>query len=237
MSKSLIPTMVTAYTLKDWKEVNRKFNQAIQILLFISLPMTVGISLLSSSIWSIFYGYNQYGTYILALNIFTGLLINIYMITSSALQGLNKFKTVYLSTITGFVTNAILDVVLMFLYKEIGIPPFLGAVSASIIGYSVSILIALVSLKKDCKLAYRETFKTILKMLVPTGAMILVVLGIYRIVPVSYDSKLSCILFVMLNGIIGALVYFGISIKMGILKRVFGEEMINKMKKKLTLGK
>ena len=35
MSTSLIPTMVSAFTLNNWKEVNNKFNQALQILIFI----------------------------------------------------------------------------------------------------------------------------------------------------------------------------------------------------------
>ena len=55
MSTSFIPTMVTAYTLKNWKEVNNKFNQALQILVFVSLPMTIGLSMLSKEVWSIFY--------------------------------------------------------------------------------------------------------------------------------------------------------------------------------------
>jgi peptidoglycan biosynthesis protein MviN/MurJ (putative lipid II flippase) len=38
MSTSLIPTMVSAYTLKKWDEVNNKFNQAVQIILLISIP-------------------------------------------------------------------------------------------------------------------------------------------------------------------------------------------------------
>lgn len=237
MSTSLIPTMVTAYTLKNWKEVNNKFNQALQILIFISLPMTVGISLLSASIWTIFYGYNVYGAYILALNVFTGLLINIYMTTSSALQGLNKFKTVYISTITGFATNAILDVPLMLLYNKIGIPPFLGAVTASIIGYGLSIVIALISLKKDCKLAYRETFNVVIKMFVPTTLMVLVVLLLYKVFPINYGSKLSCILFVAINGILGAIMYFVVSFKMNIIEKVFGKTMLNRILKKLTFGK
>lgn len=237
MSTSFIPTMVSAYTLKDWKEVNNKFNQALQILIFISLPMTIGISLLSSSIWTIFYGYNVYGTYILGLNIFTGLFINIYMITCSALQGLNKFKIVYLSTITGFLTNTLLDVPLMLLYSKIGIPPFLGAVSASIIGYSLSIIIALVSLKAKCKLKYRTTVKRVIRMIVPTMAMVLVVLLLQRIVPVDYNSKLSCVIFVALNGILGAIIYFLIAFKMRIVEKVFGKATLNKILKKLTFGK
>ena len=35
MTTSLIPTIVGAYTLKNWKEVNNKFNQALEILLFV----------------------------------------------------------------------------------------------------------------------------------------------------------------------------------------------------------
>lgn len=237
MSTSFIPTMVTAYTLKNWKEVNNKFNQALQILIFVSLPMTIGLSLLSTAVWSIFYGFNQAGAYVLALNVFTGLFINIYMITSSALQGLNKFKTVYLSTIVGFVTNAILDVPIILLYSKIGVPPYLGAVTASIIGYILSIVIALISLKKECKIKYDDTFKLIIKMMVPTILMILIVLVLGFIVPVNYDSRLSCIIFVAINAICGALVYAVVSFKMGIIEKVLGKEMTNKILKKLTFGK
>ncbi len=237
MSTSFIPTMVTAYTLKNWKEVNNKFNQALQILIFVSLPMTIGLSMLSTAVWSIFYGFNQAGAYVLALNVFTGLFINIYMITSSALQGLNKFKTVYLSTIVGFATNAILDVPIIILYSKIGIPPYLGAVTASIIGYILSIIIALVSLKKECKIKYDDTFKLILKMMVPTILMILIVLVLGHIIPVNYGSRLSCIIFVAINAICGALVYAVVSFKMGIIEKVLGKEMTNKILKKLTFGK
>lgn len=237
MSTSLIPTMVTAYTLKNWKEVNNKFNQALQILLFISLPMTIGISLLSTAVWSIFYGYNVYGSYILALNVFTGLFINIYMTTSSSLQGLNKFKTVYISTISGFVTNALLDVPIMILYSKIGIPPFLGAVTASILGYSLSIIIALISLKKDCKLEYSSTLKVLGKMLVPIIAMIIVVLLLNSVIPVNYNSKFSCIIDVAINAVVGAIVYIVIAWKMGIVESVLGKTMVNKILKTLTFGK
>lgn len=237
MSTSLIPTMVIAYTNNDWKEVNNKFNQALEILLFISLPMVFGISLLSSSIWSIFYGYNMNGTYILALNIFTGLLINVYMITSSALQGLNRFKIVYLCTITGFVCNALLDVPYMLLFSKIGIPPFLGAVSASITGYSVSIIIALICLKKECKLKYRDMFNTLLKNLVPLIGMILVVVLLKWLIPINYYSRLSCILYVAIISIAGAIVYGIISYKMNLFEKILGKSTSQRLLKKLTLGK
>lgn len=237
MSTSLIPTMVKSYTLGNWKDVNNKFNQALEILLFVSIPMTLGISLLSSAIWTIFYGYNINGTYILSLNIFTGLLINIFMITSSVLQGLNRFKLVYISTITGFVTNALLDAPLMILYSKIGIPPYLGAVSASIIGYFLSICITLVNLKKQCKLSYRDIFNTLLKMLVPVISMVIVVVVLKMIIPINYSSRISAVIYVAIISIIGALTYGFVSYKMGLIEKVLGKKMSNAIIKKLTFGK
>ncbi len=237
MSTSFIPTMVTAYTLKNWKEVNNKFNQALQILIFVSLPMTVGLSMLAAPIWSIFYGYNINGIYILALNVFTGLFINIYMIVSSALQGLNKFKTVYLSTICGFATNAALDVPLMILYSKIGIPVYLGAVTASILGYSLSITITLLSLRKQCNMRYGKTWKTVSKMIVPMILMMLTVYGLGKVVPVNYDSKLSCVLFVAVNSLAGGLVYAAVAAKMKLFSETLGRPMVKRIVNKITLGK
>lgn len=233
MSTSFIPAMVSAYTLKKWDDVNNKFNQAIQILLVVSLPMTIGLSLLSSAVWAMFYGPSVNGSYILALNVFTGLAINIYMISSSALQGLNKFKIVYLSTITGFVANALLDVPLMLLYNKIGFPPFLGAVTSSIIGYSLSIIIIFIALHKECKLKYRSTLKVLLKLFVPVIIMILFVLIGMHFIPVNLNSKLSCIVYVGLNAIIGGVVYFIITYKMGIFNYVLGDSYVNRFKKKI----
>ena len=237
MSTSFIPTMVTAYTLKNWKEVNNKFNQALQILIFVSLPMTVGISMLATPIWSIFYGYNVNGVYILALNVFTGLFINIYMIASSALQGLNKFKIVYLSTISGFATNALLDVPLMILYSKIGIPVYLGAVTASIIGYSLSIMITLLSLRKQCNMRYGKTWRTICKMIVPMLLMILTVFGLSKIVPLNYYSRLSCVVYVAIVSVIGGLVYAIAAAKMHLFSETFGKAMVGRIVNKVTFGK
>ncbi len=237
MTTSFIPTMVSAYTLKNWQEVNNKFNQALQILLFITIPMTVGLSLLSQAVWSIFYGYNVNGGIILALNVFSGLCINFFMITSSALQGLNKFKIVYITTIAGFATNALLDVPLMLLFSKIGIPSYLGAITASILGYSLSVLIALVSLRKDCNLKYGKTLKELTKIMIPTIVMIIVVILLKVLIPINYLSRLSCIIYVGIIAIVGAIVYIVISYKMGIINRVFGKEYVKRIIKKLTFGK
>ncbi len=237
MSVSLIPTIVSAYTLKKWNEVNDKLNQALQLILISSVPMVVGISLLSKPIWSIFYGYNNNGAIILSWHIFTSLFFNIYVVTSSTLQSLNKFKAVYLSTLSGFLTNALLDVPLMLIFNALGLRPYLGAILATCIGYSLSVFIALKILKKNSHISYKSTYKVLFKILLSTIVMIGAVLIVKNIVPLNSNSKLMCILYICLVTVVGAFAYAFTGVKTGLIKDVFKEDYLNKIKKKLTFKK
>lgn len=237
MTTSLIPTIVGAYTLKNWDEVNNKLNKALQYILIICIPMCVGLSLLSKSVWSIFYGVNSLGSTIFAVHIFNSLFFNLYTITSSSLQSLNKFRAVYKSTIIGFLTNMTLNIPFMYLFKYLGFAPYLGAIFATGTGYIVSFTIALCTLKKEHNLKYKDTVNTFGKILLPTIAMIIVVVLLKSIIPVNLYSKFSCIIYIAIISVVGAITYLGISYKTGLLEHVFGKTYLNKIIKKLTLGK
>lgn len=237
MSVSLIPNIVEAYTLKKWNVVNFKFNKALQIILVVCLPMVTGLCLLSKPVWSIFYGYSELGAFVFSIFVFVALFFNLYTITSSTLQSLNKFKAVYFSSLLGFFLNAILDIPLMLLFHTFHLEPWIGACVATVIGYSSSILLALYILKKDHGLSYQSVVRMIQKLIFPLVSMIAVVLLLRFFVPVNYMSKGSCILYVALISSLGAIVYLLICYKMKILQDVFGKEYIEKIIKKLTFGK
>ncbi len=239
LTVSLIPNIVEAFTLKKWKLVESRLNKALQIILVTCIPMVLGISLLATPIWSVFYGTEELalGGLVLAVYIFVSLFFNLYMVTSSTLQSLNKFKAVYFTTLLGYITNALLDVPLMLICNALGLEPFIGAILASVCGYSLSVFTALHILKKEQKLKYGDTFKTLLKTLVPATVMVVVVLLLKMIVPVNYASKASCILYIAVISIIGAIVYLVIAYKQGLLDKVFGREYLNKIIKKITFGK
>lgn len=234
MSVSLIPTIVSAFTLRNWKEVNSKLNKALQLILVSALPMVIGLSMLSKPVWSIFYGYNLNGSIILSTHIFTSLFFSIYVVTSSTLQSLNKFKAVYLSTLTGFLLNAILDVPMMLLFYKLGIRPYLGAIVATCIGYTSSVVLALIILKKEHKLDYKETFSIAKKIILACLIMIGVILIAKALIPLNVNSRLMCILYVGVISIIGAITYAFVGVKTGLINEVFGDKYLNKFKKKLT---
>ena len=236
---SLIPNIVEAYTLKKWDLVESRLNKALEIILVACIPMVLGIALLSKPIWSIFYGTSdiELGGLVLAVYIFTPLFFNLYMITSSTLQSCNKFKMVYLTTLLGYATNAILDVPLMLLCHALNIQAFIGACVASVLGYFTSVLSTLYLLKKDYHLVYKDTIKTFIKILLPSFIMVMLVMALKMIIPLDLYSKSSCILYVAIISVIGALTYIFISYKQGLLTDIFGKDYLNKIIKKLTFNK
>ena len=239
LTVSLIPNIVEAFTLKKWSLVEKRLNKAIQIILVTCIPMVLGISFLAKPIWNIFYGNSnlELGSIVLGVSIFGALFYNIYMITSMTLQSLNKFKAVYFTTFLGYLTNAFLDVPLMLLCQHLNLQPFIGALLASILGYSLASFGALIILRKHHHLKYHESYKMFAKILVPSFCMMLAVFFVARLCPISYNSRTSCIFYVFLTSVSGAIVYLFIAYKMKILDNVFGKEYLDRIIRKLTFNK
>lgn len=239
LTVSLIPNIVEAFTLRKWSLVEKRLNKAIQIILVTCIPMVLGISFLAKPIWNIFYGNSnlELGSIVLGVSIFGALFYNIYMITSMTLQSLNKFKAVYFTTFLGYLTNAFLDVPLMLLCHRLNLQPFIGALLATILGYTLASTSALIILRKHHQLKYHESYKMFGKILVPSLCMMLVVFLVARLCPISYNSRTSCIFYVFLTSVSGAIVYLFIAYKMKILDNVFGKEYLDRIIRKLTFNK
>lgn len=236
MTMSLIPNIVSSYVSKDYENVNLKINKALQLILYTSIPMTVGISILAKPIWTIFYNTNPYGSLILSINIFTALLVNINISTSTMLQSMNKFKAVYLSVILGFVTNGILDVPMMYLCNAIGIESFIGSIIATCIGYFLSIGVSIHYLKKESKdLKFSKTIRMTYKILFAVIIMFIILFALNKTLPFNLYNRRDALVVTVINSIIGAIIYIFITYKLGVIKDVFGKELINKIRSKLHL--
>jgi len=237
MMPGLIAAMVEAFTLKNYKEVNNKFNKAMEINIFITLPMCVGISLLSSAVWTIFYGYNPLGTSTLAMCIFAPFFSNMFTISNYTLQSINRFKMVYICAIGGILINALLDVPFMLLFDLLGIPAYFGATFASIVGFSTTVIITMLVLKKSYNFKYGDILKTIKSCLVPLGTMILVVLLMKSFLPVNYNSRFSSFVYLIVVVLVGALSYFIVAKKMGLVNHILGDDFLLKIKNKFIKNK
>ena len=225
--------MVRAYVKKEYKSVENIIIKALELVIFVGLPLTILISIFSSEVWSIFYGYNKEGITIISYSIFIGLLSSLSTIGTTALQAMNKFKNVYMSIIIGVVLNALLDTPLILLFNTLGFNPCYGSITASVFGFGTTLLLSLYFIKKECKISYRGIFKTIKKMSVPILSLILISFGLKYII--GYNNFENRFLTIIVTGIYFSLpltLYIVLTYKNKLLTDLFSEGRINKLLKR-----
>ena len=205
---SMIPNIVSSFVKKDIEDVNNKFNKALQILLLIILPLALILFLLASPVWGIFYGNESiYGPAIVKYTFLITFMDCIYMVINSLLQGLNKYKLVFTSVILGLLANLILDVPLMLLFNKMGLYPFYGAILATGVGYTISILIPIINLKKTFKFEYSSTIKIIPKLLLSLCLIILSSFLLNNFITINQTNKGMQIMVIVLYTICFAVIH------------------------------
>lgn len=222
---SLIPNIVSSNAQGDMKDVNLKFNKAIQCVLLVIVPMTLFLSMLVKPVWTLFYGNSYYGPLVYKVFVYTALFGGVYTIIVNTLQGLNKYKLVMKTVIIGLVINAILDVPLMILADKLGMNASYGAIMAAIIGYGVSIFCSLYRLKKEYKFSFKSTLRKLPNYVVSWFLFVVVIFGLKLFIPTDLDSRLIQIPILMIFGIVSFGVYIYINYKNGNLKDVLGIDL------------
>ena len=228
---SLIPNLTESIVKKEQQQVNRKIVQALSILLYLTIPITFGISFLSEAIWTLFYGESVYGSSVLSYYIFVGLFTGLFTTAVTVLQTLKDYKAVFISLIVGVLIKFILNTSLLRGFMLINLPPYYGVITASIIGYLVSFICCLVILKFKYKVVFENIVKFFIEILCGSILMILVLTVIGLFVPTYSSVRIANLGIVVFYGIVGAIVYFVYIRYSGITKEVFGKNLINSIKK------
>lgn len=228
---SLVPNITASFVKGDKIDVKKKINQSFLMLLYVTMPMTIGLSILAKPVFYAFYGVSLWGPRVFCFTIFVALFRCVFTTSISIAQSLNKFKNVFLSIILGIIVKLILQMPLMLLYNKIGIYPFYGATTATLLGLSVSIITNLIVINKTINLDFKEYFKKMFKFIYPLIIMTSLLLIIKKTIPYDITGKFSSIILIVIYAGIGSCVYFTLTVKNGIFKEIFGDKLFEKFKR------
>lgn len=217
---SLIPNIVSSYTKGDMKDVDDKFNKALQCVLFIMVPATLFLSFLAEPVWNLFYGNSFYGPEVYKVYVFSALFGGFYSIVVNTLQGINKYKLVIITVFIGLILNTTLDVPLMLLMEKLGYQVSHGAVYAAMIGYSTSVIISLIVLHKKYGFRFTDTRKRLPKYVISWLVFEVTILLLKLIIPTNLERRLIQIPILLGFGLISFGIYILINYKNGNLKNL-----------------
>lgn len=233
---SIIPFIVSNYVENNKSELNNKFNQAINIINYVGIPLALFITVFSREIYYIFYGYNDYGSVVLKALAFVSILFSIHLVINMILQGMKKYKIVYINTIAGIIVNAVLDIPLILLLNKIGFYPYIGTLVSTMIGQSVSILIVLVTLKKELSFKYMDILTTLGKVIISSlGAFVLMV--ILKNILFNTGGYIKTLILLGVSGILTMGLYAIITYKTKIMFNIIDENVAGKILRKLKIQK
>lgn len=229
---SIIPNIVRSATLKDYKDVSNKINQTLKIIFFVSLPMTLGIWFLSSSVWTIFYGYDALSVNVFSFFILQTIINSFFYVLVDTTNALNNPK-IALSTLLGsFILKAILNIPMMHFMKFIGIEAYYGIIVTTMLVQFLSVIYLLYKLKKLYNINYKISLVPIIKIILINGIMILSLMIIRLLIGSFPTTRLYSLLEIIIYSIIGVIIYGLLSFKNNLFNEVFGEQFVNRFTKK-----
>jgi O-antigen/teichoic acid export membrane protein len=229
-SLTLVPSITAAFVEGDRKNLNRQLNQTFQVLLFLTLPAVLGLSLLAEPFYTVFYENVPLGTEVLRAYAPVAILFALFSVTAAILQGINEQKFTILSLLVGLLIKLSLNIPLIKLLET------QGAILATALGYGVAILINLFVIRKFAKYPLRLVWRRSLLIVIFSAVMIMAAgiayLGLTAFL--SPESKLQSIVIISICAIIGAVIYFYLGFKSKLVYFLFGERA-NRIKEKLRL--
>ena len=228
---SLVPNITASFVKGDKKDVKKKVSQSFLMLLYVTMPMAVGLSILAGPVFNAFYGASTWGPKVFCFTIFIALFRCMFTTSISIAQSLNKFKNVFVSIIIGILVKLVLQIPMMHLFNALSLYPFWGSTLATLIGLSTSVITNLVVINKTVGLDFKEYFKKMFKFVYPLIIMIVVLILMKLFIPLNITTKLKSIILIAIYGVVGALLYFGLTIKNGIFKEIFGDKLLRKLKR------
>ena len=227
---SLIPNLTKDLVDKKKDDVNKKINQSLSLLLFFTIPMSIGISFLAKPIWELFYGNSIYGPSVLSYYIFTGLIVSLFTCVVSILQVFKDYKIVFSSLLVGFILKIILNISLIDSFYKMGVPAYYGVITASILGYLTSIVICLVTLYYKYHISFEDLARNIIDIICGVVLMMMGLVILKFIIPISSSIRIVNLFIIILYGLIGITIYFLYAYKIKLFKKVFNKSLGNIIK-------
>ena len=227
---SLIPSLTESFVKKDSDDVDKRATQGLNMLLFLIIPMTLGISFLSKPIWTLFYGNSIYGPSVLSYFIFEGLFIALFTCMITVLQVIKDYKMVFISLLSGVLIKIIFNNTFILSFYQIGLPAYYGIITATILGYIISTIICMVTLYSRHNIKFKNTFNYFIEMMIGSILMIIVLFILSLIIPIYSKVRIVNLFIILLYALVGATVYFIYVYKVKLLSNIFGRNFINKIK-------
>jgi O-antigen/teichoic acid export membrane protein len=229
-SLALVPSITKAFIGNDRQGLNQQLNQAFQVLLYLTLPAAIGLSLLAEPVYTVFYEHKMLGIEVLQAYAPVAILFALYLVTASILQGINEQRFTVLTLLVGLLIKLSLNIPLIKMFET------RGAVLATALGYIAAIIINMFVIRKFAGYHFRLVVRRSLLIIIFGAIMWAGTEIVYKLLLLFLNpaSKVQSLIIILVSAGVGAGIYFYLGIKSGLINKLFGDR-VDRLKQKLRL--
>ncbi|ARK20643.1 polysaccharide biosynthesis protein [Sporosarcina sp. P26b] len=226
-SMALISIITKDYTMNNQKGVTRSLDQTYQIMLFLTIPMVIGLIVLNSEVYQFLYQYDVAGASVLASYAPVAILFAMFTVTAAILQGIDHHKWIVFTSLLGLLIKMLINIPLIKMFETN------GAILATAIGYSVAVGINLFVIKKalnyKSEMVIRRLFLILAFNAVMFAGVWLANKGLNMAhIPVG---RWQALLYVMIGTGVGMVIYGFLALKSGLAQQLFGDRLTRIMRR------
>ncbi|MBM7646494.1 O-antigen/teichoic acid export membrane protein [Scopulibacillus daqui] len=222
LALSVVPAVTKSFAEGNRDEVQRKTTQALQLVLYLTIPAAAGMSILGYTIYGMLYDFKEIviGGYILRWYAPTAILFALFSVTASILQGINWQKVTIFSLLVGVLIKLILNPLFIMWFG------MAGPILATNIGYIASVAINMMAITRATGYEYSFIIKRFLLISIFTIVMLIVVKLILLLSGGTIPNSRWHATFVSIIAVIfGGGVYGVLSFRSGLARQVLGRRV------------
>lgn len=227
---TILPFITKNFHKGKLDDVHHQIKLMILMLLFFAIPAALGMMILSAPLYTSFYSYNEMGIKILLFYAPVSVVISLFSVTCSIVQGIDKQNLTLYVVLIMLAIKAAINIPLIMQFQTV------GAVMGTGIALSIGVLLNFYIIKKYGKFHFRSLFRPLAEIGLYSLVMLLVVEIIYYVFILNLDieQKLNSVIVLAIAVPVGGLVYLIISFRTGLADEILGARA-DKIRKKLKV--
>ncbi|WP_216831537.1 putative polysaccharide biosynthesis protein [Alkalihalobacterium elongatum] len=232
-SITLIPTITKSFINGEEEVLRNQITQTYQIILFLTIPAAVGLSILSFPAFGVLFGFEdvEIGGSILRYYAPIAIFFSLFAVTSAILQGMNKQKYAVIGLVVALVVKLVSNWWAIYLLGAV------GGVLTTYIGYAIAIAVNVWAIGKFANYDYRFIIKRFLLISIFVAVMAFVVVIVKHLLEMLFPmTNWTNALIVLVPSIAaGGLIYLFLTVRSHLAGQILGHRFsFLRWKKKRT---
>ncbi|MFN7250548.1 MAG: oligosaccharide flippase family protein [Anaerobacillus sp.] len=220
MSLTLLPTITKSFINKDHAMLQRQVTQTYQIILYLTLPAAVGLSILAYPAYGGLFGVGniEIGAAILQYYAPIAIFFSLFAVTSAILQGINRQRIAVIGLVAGLLVKLSLNVILLSQFET------RGAIYATGLGYLTSLGVNIWAIGKYGNYNYRFMLKRFFLISIFTGIMAAVVIFMRELLTLALpiENRLNALVVLLTSVVVGGIVYLYLGVRTNLAGQILG---------------